>query len=32
VCPACGTVVVHQVKIPCYDAACPKCGTKMKKQ
>ena len=32
VCPACGTVVVHQVRTPCYDEACPKCGAKMRKQ
>ncbi len=29
VCPNCGATVVHQRGVPCYQASCPKCGTKM---
>ncbi|MBC8231487.1 hypothetical protein H8E77_18205 [bacterium] len=29
VCPSCGTTVVHQVGVPCYNVSCPKCGAKM---
>ena len=28
-CPSCGNKVPHQRGIPCIDANCPKCGTKM---
>ena len=29
VCPACGHRVTHVAGQPCYDKACPKCGTRM---
>ncbi len=29
VCPSCGASVPHQVGVPCYDLACPRCGVKM---
>jgi hypothetical protein len=29
ICPSCGTVVTHQVGIPCYEHRCPKCGQPM---
>ncbi len=29
VCPNCRAVVPHQRGVPCYQQACPKCGTKM---
>ncbi|MFC2004400.1 hypothetical protein ACFLUK_02545 [Chloroflexota bacterium] len=29
VCPSCGTRLLHQVGMPCYNVSCPKCGTKM---
>lgn len=32
VCPSCGTVIAHQRGIPCYQTACPKCGTNMVRQ
>ena len=32
VCPSCGAVLPHQVGLPCYSVACPKCGTNMVKQ
>ena len=29
VCPNCGARVSHQVKTPCHNLSCPKCGEKM---
>lgn len=29
VCPGCGEKVPHQAGVPCYQMACPKCGSKM---
>ena len=29
ICPKCGVTILHQVGLPCYQANCPKCGTKM---
>jgi ribosomal protein L37AE/L43A len=29
VCPKCGTVVAHEIRVPCQSVACPKCGTAM---
>jgi hypothetical protein len=29
VCPVCGKKVSHKGDIPCMNASCPKCGTKM---
>jgi hypothetical protein len=29
VCASCGTGISHQIGVPCYDLACPKCGAKM---
>jgi hypothetical protein len=32
ICPSCGHKVKHQVGQPCYDLACPKCGTSMTRE
>ena len=32
VCPACGTMVEHQIGVPCYDMKCPKCGAVMTRE
>jgi len=29
VCPSCGATTPHQVGAPCYQVACPQCGTRM---
>jgi len=29
VCPNCGAKIEHQRSVPCYQIACPKCGTMM---
>lgn len=29
VCPKCGRTVKHERGVPCYQATCPDCGTKM---
>jgi len=29
ICSECGNKVAHQVGVPCYSTACPKCGAKM---
>ena len=29
VCPSCGTIVSHQVGVPCSSINCPKCRTTM---
>ena len=29
VCPSCGATAPHQVGAPCYQVACPRCGTSM---
>jgi uncharacterized paraquat-inducible protein A len=29
VCPSCGHRISHKRGVPCYEQACPRCGTKM---
>lgn len=29
ICPNCRTTVAHQRRTPCFEMACPNCGTKM---
>jgi len=32
VCPSCGERAVHQLRKPCYDQQCPKCGAAMTRE
>ena len=32
VCPNCGEKAVHQLRTPCYDQQCSKCGTAMARE
>ena len=32
VCPSCGESVPHQVRTPCNEQRCPKCGTAMTRE
>jgi hypothetical protein len=32
ICPACGEKIPHKRGVPCYNEACPKCGTKMTRE
>ena len=32
VCPNCGTVVPHQVGVPCVEMKCPNCGSPMTRE
>lgn len=32
VCPSCGEKVPHQRGVPCYEAECPKCGSRMTRE
>jgi len=29
VCPNCGEIIPHQLRQPCNQVSCPKCGTRM---
>lgn len=32
ICPNCGTVVPHQLGLPCFRTRCPQCGSPMTRQ
>jgi len=32
ICPKCGEKVSHQLKTPCYEQKCPRCGSSMTRE